>query len=73
MSSTRLNTNLNVLTFVRPDWGMLRRSRRVLVFLYTLRRSALASRTTIANVCYLDFRAFFSCVLYLLFAAYDPT
>ena len=27
-----------------------------------LRRAALASRTTIANVCYVDFRAFFSCV-----------
>ena len=30
---------------VHPDWGMLRRSRRVLIFLYTLRRAALASRT----------------------------
>ena len=38
--------HLNVSTFVYPDWGMLRRSRRVLTFLYTLRRAALANRTT---------------------------
>ena len=41
-----LLSHLNVLTFVHPDWGMLRRSRRVLIFLYTLRRAALVSRTT---------------------------
>ena len=38
--------DLNVLTFFHPDWGMLRGSRRVLNFPYTLRRAALASRTT---------------------------
>ena len=26
-------SHLNVLTFFSPDWGMLRRSRRVLIFL----------------------------------------
>ena len=28
-----LLSHLNVLTFFPPDWGMLRRSRRVLIFL----------------------------------------
>ena len=30
-------SHLNVLTFPPPDWGMLRRSRRVLIFLETLK------------------------------------
>ena len=30
-----LCSHLNVLTFFPPDWGMLRRSRRVLIFLQT--------------------------------------
>ena len=28
-----LYSHLNVLTFPSPDWGMLRRSRRILIFL----------------------------------------
>ena len=30
---TRLNAMISVLTFFPPDWGMLRRSRCVLIFL----------------------------------------